>query len=440
MKEMFLNVNKKFIFAAMIAIFCLSFSALFQTLFVIKNNSFNLSSFQIYITNILRVFSAFLIVPLFTFKNKDLDKNSNSFVFGILIICGIMLLILMMFSPLIVEGMKKANKDSISNSDIWNYVILSNISSIIALIESYFIYNMIFQNRLNESIFYSVMSLVLKVFFTTLLITSLSPFEFKFWFIALANVCSVGLMFLVLSIDYIYRNKNNNNINFQNIFLYYKRGLIPGLEELIGTLVYVFFTLSVIDHSTMDWAAWNLSNTIMLWGIMNVTLIFRYSLYYETMNRSDNNFRDSLQNNYLIFNVIIFSLLTVFYYSLIPLFINGSTEWDHREWIKLTRQTLLGMFPFMLMLETKKQFEIKLINTNRFYFILLNTVLDAFLIKIPMGILWKMNVIEIDYWSNLIIWGFGITLVLSLTTIEYIFLRHNPSFNLKEWIISKQNK
>ena len=112
MKEMFLNVNKKFIFAAMIAIFCLSFSALFQTLFVIKNNSFNLSSFQIYITNILRVFSAFLIVPLFTFKNKDLDKNSNSFVFGILIICGIMLLILMMFSPLIVEGMKKANKES----------------------------------------------------------------------------------------------------------------------------------------------------------------------------------------------------------------------------------------------------------------------------------------------------------------------------------------
>ena len=120
MKEMFIKVNKKFILVTMIAILCLSFSAIFQTLFVIKSNSFHLSSFQIYITNILRVFSAFLIVPLFTFKNKELSKNSNSFAVGITIICGFMLLMLMLISPLIVISMKKANVGDvlISNSDI----------------------------------------------------------------------------------------------------------------------------------------------------------------------------------------------------------------------------------------------------------------------------------------------------------------------------------
>ncbi len=440
MKEVFLKTNKKFFLAALVAIFCISFSALFQTAFIIKSDVFNLSSFQIYITNILRVFSAFLIVPLFTFKNKELDKHSNSFAVGITIICGVMLIMLMAISPLIVIAMKNANTGigMISNDDIWTYVILSNFSSIISLLESYFIYNMIFQNRLNESMFYSIISLVLKLFFTTLLITKLSPFVFQFWFISLTHVCAVGIMLLVLLIDYAIRNNDEKKIEIKKIFTYYKRGIMPGLEELIGTLVYVFFTLSIIDHRSMDWSAWNLSNNIMLWGIMNVTLILRYSLYYESMNSDEPGFRDTLQNYYLFLNLVVFSTLTIFYFFMIPLLINGSKEWDAGKWILLTRQTLVAMYPVMLMLEIKKQFEIKLINTNKFYFILINTIIDALLIKIPIGILWKTNVISIGYWLNLIIWGFGVFVVVSLTTFEYYLVKRNPDFDLKILIFKKK--
>jgi|GEM_PF-3532487 len=52
---------------------------------------------------------------------------------------------------------------------------------------------------------------------------------------------------------------------------------------------------------------------------MNVTLILRYSLYYETISSSDYKYLNALQKYLLIFDLIIFIVMTLFFAGIVEL-------------------------------------------------------------------------------------------------------------------------
>ena len=418
MKEVLCKINKKIVLAAFVAIFCLSVGTSIQTVLVLHkgDTTYSSSSFQIYINLFISILSVFLIVPLFTFKGKDLDHYSHSFLASIGFMTLLVILITLGFSPYVVDSMAKVNPKTHIN-EIWLFVIFSDVSLALGILETYLIYNMIFQKRIYTSMILSFLGLLLKVFFIVLFISGVSPFHFKIWYITFATFVSAVLGVVVLLWFYIRDNKNHKlPLNIKKALEFYKRGFLPGIEKAIGTGFYMLLTLNVINKHTDEWRAWSLADTIILWGIMSITLVLRYSLYYETVSTQDMKHLNKVQNYYLLLSLGIFVIMTILFAEILS-FVNLS-------WKALAIKTLFAMTPFMFLEEVKKQYEIRLINKRTFYFILFNTILDALFIKMPLFFLNKYNIVHLTFWTNYALWAGGITFVVTLTTIQFHWIKN----------------
>ena len=427
MKQVLCKINKKILYSAFAVIFCLSLGKLIETVLVLQRASFSLSLFQTYITMIIGILSAFLVVPLFTFKSKESNYYSHSFLLSVSFVILLVILITLALSPAIVKSMAEKNP-KMPISELWLFIIFSNVGKALGILETFLTFKMIFQNKVRASVIFSVVGLLIRALFLFLLLSNISPFQFHLWYITLASFVSTVIGVSLLLFFYWSHNKDNKlPLNLKKSLEFYKNGILPALEKALGGGAYLILTLGVIKSlkktEAAAWPAWGLADMVLLWGVMNVTLILRYSLYYETISSSDYKYLNALQKYLLIFDLIIFIVMTLFFAGIIELTL---TDPKKLAWKPLAIKTLFAMAPFMLLEEVKKQFEIRLTNKRVFYLILINTILDVFLIKMPIYFLYTYNIIHITYWINYAIWAGGITFVVTLTAIEFNWIKNKP--------------
>jgi|GEM_PF-3119716 len=179
MKRVLCKINKKIILSAFAVIFCLSLGKLFETILVLQKDKdfFGPSLFQTYITMIIGILSAFLVVPLFTFKSKESNYYSHSFLLSVSFVIFLVILITLALSPHIVKTMAEKNPQT-PISELWLFIIFSNIGKALGILETFLTFKMIFQNKVRASVIFSIVGLLIRVLFLYLLLSDISPFEF----------------------------------------------------------------------------------------------------------------------------------------------------------------------------------------------------------------------------------------------------------------------
>lgn len=388
-----------------------------------------MASFQTYIQMAFEIIGAFILVPIFTYKNSEYKNNSLSVFMSVNIALSIMLLITMGLIPIIFNSMKSLNP-GIKDKDLLLYLIFQTLTSTLISYEQYLTSEIIVTKRVNKAIVFAGVSIFFKVIVDILFLSNISPFEFNLSLISVSSFISTLLVVIVFIFFYFLtrkKEKNNDNISKKRMAYYYKKGIVPALELLIRNLFYALVTLKIVEMlGEKDWNTWNMGGFIYWVILFRITSVFDYSLLSESLNNDNELDTNDLMMFYLFIEFILFVFIgSILTYTYLPNVI-GKEDYLHSS-INLS----MMFMPFMIIIGLQNQIKTKFLSENKYWYLLVATIIENSLVYLPLFFVINFTNVKFSLIDNYIIFGVGVVLACSINLLQYLYLINKIKFNKK---------
>jgi len=214
------------------------------------SETYSMTSFNAYINALAEVFTAFLILPVFSYRKQEYRTKSNSLLFSVFLASMVLLIILLIINYSLLEKMIELNPDA-SREELLTFLRLTSISKALEIFETYLIYEIAIEKNSAKGIFITTLSLMLKIVIDILLISKFAIVDFNIINVALSSLISTLIVIGTLVILYFFNQHKTitiQKIHFNDMLNFYKRGFFPGLDKLIGNFFYTFVTLAIVNH------------------------------------------------------------------------------------------------------------------------------------------------------------------------------------------------
>ncbi|NOQ50522.1 MAG: hypothetical protein GQ557_02555 [Mycoplasmataceae bacterium] len=427
-RKLYDSLDKKFIFLAFFALI-LPFAYSWLRLFWIISasaDSYTMISFWSYLQALVECFTAFLILPLFTFS-KNKQKKSFSIFSGVSFLVLILFFVMLSLFPWMIRQMTTQNSSS-TLKELKIFLFLTMISMSMEIFVQYLLADIIVERNGLKATTTSVMIVLTSLLFDILFLSNISPFNYSIINITLSSVISSFLIIIVLSVFwFISYFKENNSITFNinEVKSYYKKGLVPGLNVLIGNFFYSFVTLNIINHmDPLHMNSWHMAGW-MYWNIIfKITIILQYILIAERIN-NHNDF-DSRFATYwfMIIDFVIFLILVPISGLLIL-----PTVIDDQSWLRLSTTSAFLMAPFFLFMGMSNKLNTKFITEDKMHYMLYQIIFSTMIIELPIWILLLIG-INVGYWQNMTIWMISVSLGFFISIFQFEYLERK-SMNIE---------
>ena len=388
-----------------------------------------MASFQTYIQIAFEVVGAFILVPIFTYKKEEYKRNSLSIFFAVNISLFIMFLITMGLIPFIFNSMESLNPD-IDKKTLLIYLLFQTLTSVLISYEQYLTSEIVVDKKESKAIILAVTSVLFKVVVDIIFLSNISPFEFNLAYISISSFISTLLIVIIFIILYFFGRKKeakSDSISKDDIVKYYKRGIVPALELFIRNLFYTLVTLKIVMMlGKKDWNTWNMGGFIYWMILFRITSIFDYSLLTESLNNEKEMDTNKLMMFYLGIEFLLFVIVgTILTYTYLPSVI-GKEDYLHSS-IVLS----MAFMPFMIMICLQNQIKIKVISENKYWFLLVATIIENSILYLPLFFIINFSNIQFSLIDNYIIFASGIVIICFINIIQYLYLINKIKLNGK---------
>ncbi len=426
------KINKTFLVICILGIFLPILYSWLRVIWIVSDsqNTIQMASTWIYIQIIVEVFTAMIILPLFTYSKENKKKSPTIFI-SVFVITIIVFYFLVTFFPWLFQKMLENDANLLfTHKELRIFLIIAMASSSLKILEKFLISDIIVERDSIEGIFTIGVNMFIKIFFDLLLISPLFISNFNLIYLSLSSLVSSIIIIFVLTLYWIFKYKKNNVnwiINFSDLKEFYRKGIWPGAEVFVRNLFYFLVTLSILNQLSGDnaFVIWNYGGWIYWVIIIQLSNSFRYSLLSERVNNKEANL-DVLTNCYILFDLIIYIFLT-------PLAIKFilPTIIDDEFILKSSTQTAWALSISMFYVSAYGKLTTKFMTENKYIYMFFITLVNSLLISLPVKIFMLAGG-QVNYAQNLIIFELGI-----FTSFIMGYFLYNFSFTFKREIKKK---
>ncbi len=420
-------VNHKLLLTLLFATLLPIIYQMFRIIWVTNNGSDNYAmiSFNSYLQAFEEIFTAFLILPLYSYKANDYNGSRTS-IFSAIMFAAIGLFIFLSIIALPIADSMKAMNPSKEYGELYSYLFVDALSKSLTLIMTYLIAEIALSRENLKAIILTMISVLLNFILDFTLLSDLIFQSDSVLIVSVSKLISIIVMLLILVPLFIFKKINNEKqvfrINWTSMKEFYKRGLYPGIDKFIGNFFYMFVTLKIVNSlDVVGWNSWHLGMWVYWHIIFKITNVFRYSLLSETLYNERIDDRN-LTMVYSFIDVLVFIILA----PILTAFKLPNVIGDDKEWLHLTLMTSYIMIPFMLTMSIGDKLKVKIIAENKMIYLVWNSLISNFLIEFPVLIMlmfgWTFTFNE-----NFGIWMAVILLSFIINIVQYWHLIRNFS-------------
>lgn len=419
-----INIDWKYLLVLSIVILSPVIYNLIRIFWVVEqgDNTLSMTHFSTYLQMFTEILGAFILIPLFTYKNEEYKQNTFTLFISILTMILVFMIISLIISLTLINPMAHLNPDE-DKKLITKYIIFQGFTWVLILYEQYLLSDFIIEKKYNSSIVFCVLSLSLKLTTDILLLSSFSIIDANVATISISSFISTLTIVIVLSILQLLKMKNDDNLkfskfSFSKLKTYYIRGVVPSIELLIRNLCYSLVTLqALLMLGTDDMNAYNMGGYIYWMVIFKITSIIDYYLISELANGEDG--RISKLLFFAIVEGFIVLILGITLSSIyLPFLLQGE------EFYRMAIMLSFINIPIMIFISTQSVFKMDLITKNKYIYLLIGTLVNLLFLYLPMIIIIYFTNIIIGFWSNVAIFGIS-CFIPCTTTVIFSFIINN---------------
>lgn len=394
------------------------------------DSSLAMTHFSTYLQMTMEIVGAFLLIPLFTYKSEEYNKNSLTLFINITAMMIIFVVAGLIISGALIHPMMELNPEETKSNITW-YMIFQTLTWVLVVYEQYLLVDFLVERKISKALIFAILSLTLKIVFDVFMLSSISFIEPNIVMISLSSFISSLIVVATLVVVHVFKMKEEGNLNLEkfnwnSLKTYYTRGVIPASELLIRNLCYSLVTLqALLMLGENDWNAWNMGGYIYWMMIFKITSIFDYYLISELSN-NDNEERLKLFAFSIIEVVIIFVMGVLLSSTYLPTLVNGSEY--------ASKAILLSFvnLPIMMLIAIQNVFKTKLITSNNYVYLFAGTIINLIVLYIPVMIIIYLTSVQIGFWANYAIFGISCLIPSVITVISVLWLQFKEKESIDE--------
>lgn len=390
-------------------------------------SSLAMTHFSTYLQMTTEIVGAFLLIPLFTYGKDEYKNNSLTLFITISATLVIFVIASLITSGLLVKPMMNLNPSE-DKKLIINFLIFQGLTWVLVVYEQYLLTDTVIEKNYLKAIIFCVSSLSFKIIIDLLMLSNFSVINTNVASISISSFISTLIIVLILIGLHLYKLWKNNKLNlslfdWNQLKIYYIKGVVPAIELLIRNLCYSLVTLqALLMLGESDWNAYNMGGYIYWMIIFKITSIFDYYILSDLSNRSDNRIM-KLVSFSVLESILISFLGVVLTFTYLPSLLDGQSY--------ASRALLLSIvnIPIMIFISIQNVFKLDLVVKDKYIFILGGAIVNLIILYTPLIVIIYLTDIIIGFWVNVFIFGMSCIIPTIITIASSLFFTNKDDKN-----------